>query len=107
MGVYLTVALECSTRNDSHRAFYDLSSSDEWEEMCVVAIGEQEVQALRSRGFRDLLLAIGLQSPNEQVNNTIVSIWSMDEEVKWLLKKGGGLISSVLIFHSKVHPPNT
>ena len=59
----------CETRdNDNH-----VSSVDEWEEMCVVAIGEQEIRALRSREFRDLLLAIGLQAPNEQVN-TVTSI---------------------------------
>ena len=60
--------------------FCNISSSDEWEEMCVVAIGEQEVRALQSRGFRDLLSAIGLQPPNEQVIkytlNVILS-WSV------------------------------
>ena len=43
--------------------------SDEWEEMCVVAMERQITEALDRQDFKDLMASIGLSPPTAQVRN--------------------------------------
>ena len=42
-------------------------SSDEWEEMCIVAVEKKTAEALSMQDMHSLMLAIGLTPPSEQV----------------------------------------
>ena len=41
--------------------------SDEWEEMCIVAVEKTTAEALNMQDMHSLMLAIGLTPPSEQV----------------------------------------
>lgn len=41
--------------------------TDEWEEMCVVAVSDRVAKAMETKPFQQLLGALGLQPPSEQV----------------------------------------